>query len=220
MIVAAIKRYVVGAVFVWAASTSVAAETLSDQQVLAAVRDLSSGDLQAIEIARSILSMKVSDGDPYAELLRDMPAFSAIAVSLYETGRMETLDWGASLEESSKAFGRLFVKAGLDPAEPIAELQAMGQQTDGDAVGRAYLTFRLAADDTGMRIVGLNASSDMYHFVLVPAGVAERWISVAIGENQYIEDSDWQFLPKLEAAGVAPRSTGHPSGTEKLAPEP
>lgn len=199
---------------VTATVAAVAAEEWSNAQIIEAVRDPSNDDPQAADIARAALRNGLPPDDSFAELTPEMKVFATLSASLGGSGRMVSLDRKEELSECEAAFTALFAKAGLDVGEATAQLANAPSDDNGD-VGTAYVVFCRVADTAGMRIVGLNADSDMYHFVLTSVERAQRWMSVSIGPNQYIEDPDWQFPSHLEAAQIGPRSAQHPSRTER-----
>lgn len=184
---------------------------------LAAIRDLSGGDAQAAALASSILAGEPSEA--MADIAHEAvtPA-TAILISLDGSQHLISLDWAEDLPESAQAFADMFRHSGLDPADSLTRLAGRDPVARGDAVGIVYLAFRTQAEAANLRILGINMDSDQYHFVLTSSQVADRWASVRIGENQYIEDSDWQFAKLLQAHGITPRSMAHPSRSERAAP--
>ena len=194
--------------------------SLSASQVIAAVNDLSQGNDKALQMAQSIVDGRVLTDEEslYAESIDEVTVFGTIAASLEFCGKLEVLDWAASKCECEEAFERLFKGGGVDVAEPLARFRKLGEPRRGDTVGLAYVAFRLAADTANMRILGLNANSDAHHLILVTSEVADRWHSVCIGDNQYIEDVDWQFKKLLSKEGIAARSSKHPSKNERPPP--
>lgn len=186
--------------------------------VVEAVTDLSDGDPAAIDAARRALRAGPSEDGLFAHMTGEMREFAIIADSLEGTGRLISLDWKEDLSEARAKFTALFAKSGIDPDDALARIDRGADAIVESGVGLAYAAFRVTADATGMRIVDLDADADMYHFALVPSERAERWIGVRVGPNQFIADGDRHFLDTLEAMGLSPRSTAHPSRTERPRP--
>ena len=185
---------------------------------LAAVHDLSGGDANAVAMAESILAGEAPCDGTYD--LAEVPVTSAVAIvtSLECSQHLISLDWAEDTSESAQAFADMFRNYGLDPADSLGRFSNAEPVERGDAVGIVYLAFRAQAEAAGLRILGINMDSDQHHFLLTSGQVADRWASVRIGENQYIEDSDWQFAELLQTHGITPRSTAHPSRSERPAP--
>lgn len=193
---------------------------LTKTQVLALVGAFTQDDARALEVTKSALdgTLHPDSESLYADYVDGTPGFGAIAVGLESCGNLEMLDWAEGLDECTEAFVRLFSRLDIDVSKALEDLQNSDVQKRGDSIALAYAAFRPISDAANMRILGLNDDSDQYHFTLVPSEVAETWRNVRLGDNQYIEDSDWQFKKLLTAEGLEPRSTRHPSSNVQQPP--
>jgi hypothetical protein len=191
----------------------VQAEVLPVRRAVEAVAALSNDDPAAIAAARRMLRGGPATGSMFADLPADMWVFAIVAASLEASGRLVSLDWKEEASEAEAGFERLFAKAGVSTTGVADRIESIARRVETQGVGLAYAAYREAAEAGGYRILGLNAGSDMYHFVLVRQDRAARWQGVRLGPDQYVEDSDWQFRDVLEAIGVTPRSTAHPAAT-------
>lgn len=183
--------------------------------ILEAVADLSDDDPAALDAARRALRDGPSEHSPFAELPAEMREFATIADSLAQTGRLISLDWKDALPDAQAKFTALLAKSGIDAKEAQSRIAQAAEPAADSEVGIAYAAFRVTADAAGMRIVGLDADSDMCHFALVPKQRAGRRTGIRIEPNQYIEDSDRHFVDALNTIGVPPRSTAHRSQAER-----
>lgn len=198
------------------------ADGLTDAQVLAAVRDLSGGDVVIEASAKKALKNGLPEYSGFIDWPDDKPGYRAAAVIAHafeDAGRLIMLDWALGLDDCVALFEAMFDEVGLDTGGARAELATLPALARGDAVGVAYIAYRAPARAQGMRIFGINFGSDMYFFFLVPEGAAARWASVPLGGGMYFEDSDWQFKAELEAAGIVPLSERHPSLNPRSAPK-
>jgi hypothetical protein len=191
---------------------------LSADEARAAIAELSGGDAETLRVFDAALVGTLPEDSPFDAGDDQVTTGVAIMAALYATGRAVLLDWSAGMEEACAAFGQLFLQKGVAAGELPATIAFDGQMKRGDAVGLAYVTFRKIADAQASRILGINAGTDGYCFVLVPEAAAARWASVRIDAQCYFEDSDWQFKQQLRAAGLTPRSEKHPSRAPCPAP--
>jgi hypothetical protein len=193
-------------------------DTFSNKKAITLLALLSNDDEKALAIANNVFSGTFVDDEGVYVVDEYNIAYSAIVIALTETKRLASLDWAEELDSCSEEFGELFGVFGLDPTKSQADIAKLDEPSRGEAVAQAYIAFRESAGHVGMRIVGLNDGSDMYQFALAPELAIKDWTSVRIGVDYYLEDSDWQFKKALEAQGIEPRSTKHPSRTQRPSP--
>jgi len=193
---------------------------LTDQQAIAAVDALSNSNKKAISFAKE-LAQGITSSDASSIFLHnfeEMRPFTIIAASLEASGQIEMLDWADELEDAALAFSRLFETAGIDSSPIMAKLLDMEEPKRGEAVEAVYASFRELADRSDRRIIGLNANSDAYLFVLALSAGSEPWLNVEIDTHQFIEDSDWQFSKALTELGLEVRSHKHPMTLKRPPP--
>lgn len=159
-----------------------------DDQLVEAVRDLSDDDPKAVEVAWRVLR----DGPPPDSMFHSPPEpgqaapkptrYDLLAASLEEAGRLVSLDWKEDVAEARAWFISLFETAGVGGAEAV-ELVPRPGESDVDTAHRTFAAFAASHD---LRIVTLDADSDMHHFALTTSDRADRWNGVRIGPNQFI----------------------------------
>lgn len=108
--------------------------------------------------------------------------YDLLAASLEEAGRLVSLDWKEDVAEARAWFISLFETAGVGGAEAV-ELVPRPGESDVDTAHRTFAAFAASHD---LRIVTLDADSDMHHFALTTSDRADRWNGVRIGPNQFI----------------------------------
>ena len=201
-----------------------ASDLLSREQILLAIRDLTTGDPVAEAIGEQVLDGIIDDPDEPFLYLRDFSSpLAAIGHALAATGRIIIVDWRASDDE---IFGKLFPvyeKAGIkwpvDAEDKVNRWIADPELDISSSLALVYYALRPDTRAAGHEILDLNAGDDNYHFFLAPQSAANRWVNVRLGDMVGIEHPEYQFRTMFKKNGWEMLFPDHAADNPATAPQ-
>jgi len=120
-------------------------------------------------------------------------------------GLVASVDWAEDYETVLDDLDDQFkaLSAGLPQDrrdEILRDLDSKCPMERGDAVGWLFGPLAAYADEFGLAIIALNTFADMYHFVVVPIALREKWVGKRASPGNLgivVEDPSWQFEKQL-----------------------
>jgi hypothetical protein len=180
---------------------------LSREQAIALVSDLSGGQEEVVRLVAQAFDRSIPEGHEFEDWnTEELPLHAVVAASMLHNSRSVSIDWASTTRDAADAFALLLQSVGIDAAPALEEASHLPTVTRrGSGAGIAYVPFRKAADEVGMRILDVYDGSDAYCLVIVSSEVAERWSGVELDETGVVADADHQFDEAVISAGIAPR---------------
>ena len=199
-------------------------DTLTREQILLAIRDLTMGDALAEAIGEQVLDGIINDEDlPFIGLLDYSRPMAAIGHALAATGRIISVDWRAGDEEIFTEFFPVYEKAGVkwpvDAEDKVTRWIADPELDISSSMALVYYALRPETRAAGFEILDISDGSDSYHMFLAPQAAANRWVNVMLGDMVWIEHPEYQFRTMFKKNKWEILFPEHASDNPATAPE-